>query len=129
MTDDRAAVITLGGEPYEIILTMRAAREMAKRYGGLEHIGERIQTDGLSDDTIREIVWMVTLLANQGIAIHNLRNPHDPKPLLTEDTVELLAGLQDLQGFGQAIMACLTKGTARTVESQTEAAGPNAPAG
>ena len=36
-----------------------------------------------------EIIWLITLLCNQSIEIYNLRNS-DKKPLLTEETVELL---------------------------------------
>ena len=36
-----------------------------------------------------EIIWLITLLCNQSIEIYNLRNS-GKKPLLTEETVELL---------------------------------------
>jgi hypothetical protein len=36
-----------------------------------------------------EIVWLITLLANQGILIDNRMN-QEKKPLLTEEDVELL---------------------------------------
>lgn len=31
------ALVTIGGNNYELILTTRATREIAARYGGLEH--------------------------------------------------------------------------------------------
>lgn len=33
------ALVTIGGNNYELILTTRATREIAARYGGLEHPG------------------------------------------------------------------------------------------
>ncbi|MDD4715919.1 MAG: hypothetical protein PHT34_05190 [Oscillospiraceae bacterium] len=38
-----------------------------------------------------EIVWLLTLLANQSILIHNRKKKHAPEDLLTEEKVELLA--------------------------------------
>jgi hypothetical protein len=32
---------------------------------------------------LQEIVWLITLLANQSSLIHNLRNPQDKRELLT----------------------------------------------
>ena len=36
MDTERSAAIVIGGQPYELILTTRATKEIAKRYGGLE---------------------------------------------------------------------------------------------
>ena len=33
--NERAAAIQIGGETYELLLTTRATKEIAKRYGGL----------------------------------------------------------------------------------------------
>jgi len=70
-----------------------------------------------------EIVWLITLLANQGILTHNLRNRHDQsaqKPLLTEDDVELLTTPFDLKDYKSAITEAMQRGTNRTVESEDE---------
>ena len=42
MDNDRSATISIGGEDYELILTTRATKEIAKRYGGLENLGEKL---------------------------------------------------------------------------------------
>ena len=39
MDTERSATIVIGGEPYELILTTRATKEIARRYGGLENLG------------------------------------------------------------------------------------------
>ena len=37
--DERSSVITIGGVEYELLLTTKATKEIAKRYGGLEKLG------------------------------------------------------------------------------------------
>ena len=63
-----------------------------------------------------EIIWLITLLCNQSIEIHNLRNS-EKKPLLTEETVELLTSPGELAEYKAAITEAMLKGTKRNVES------------
>ena len=66
-----------------------------------------------------EIVWLITLLANQPILIHNLRDP-DKRELLTTEVVELLTSPYDLAAYKTAIMEAMSKGTKRNIESVDE---------
>ena len=59
---DRSAFITLGGMEYELILTTRATKVIAKRYGGLETLGDRLMNTENFEQAIDEIVWLITLL-------------------------------------------------------------------
>ena len=63
-----------------------------------------------------EIIWLITLLCNQSIEIYNLRNS-EKKPLLTEETVELLTSPGELAEYKDAITDAMLKGTKRNVES------------
>lgn len=63
-----------------------------------------------------EIIWLITLLCNQSIEIYNLRNS-EKKPLLTEETVELLTSPGELAEYKDAITEAMLKGTKRNVES------------
>ena len=115
--DERSALITLGGEDYELVLTTRATKEIAKRYGGLDTLGEQLmQADDVAT-ALDEIVWLITLLANQSRMLHNLKNPKDQKPLLTEEMVELLTAPSD---FVEAITLAMNRGTKRNVESEDD---------
>ena len=40
--DDRGAMIRIGTEEHELLLTTRATKEIAARYGGLENLGEKL---------------------------------------------------------------------------------------
>ena len=116
--DDRSAVVVIGGMEYAMTLTTRATKEIAARYGGLQDLGEKLMKSENFEQAIGEIVWLITLLANQSIQIHNFKNPEDQKALLTEETVELLTTPYDLAEYKSAIMAAMQRGTKRNVESE-----------
>lgn len=120
MDNERTAVITIGDEEYTLLLTTKATKEIAGRYGGLENLGEKLMKSANFEMAIGEIVWLITLLANQSILVHNLKDKEHPKELLTEDVVELLTTPLDLAGYKTAITEALYKGTKRNVESEKD---------
>lgn len=119
---DRTAEITIGVEKYELILTMKAVKEIARRYGSLEAVGERMTNPKDLAETFTEPVWLTVLLANQAILIHNYKNPNngkDRKELLTEKAVELLTTPKDILKINSAIAKTLTLGTKRNIVRET----------
>lgn len=117
MDIDRCAEITVGGEQYQLVLTTRATREIARRYGGLEDLGDKLMKSENFEMAISEIVWLIVLLANQSVLIHNLQN-EEKRELLTEEAVELLTSPLDLADYKNAILEAMVKGTKRYVESE-----------
>lgn len=117
MTSERSAKISIGGLEYELILTTKATKEIAKRYGGLEDLGEKLMKAENFEMALDEIVWLITLLSNQSIYIHNRLN-EDKQELLTEDDVELLTSPVEMATFKDAIMEAMFKGTKRHIESE-----------
>ncbi len=115
--NDRSAIIKIGGEEYQLILTTKATKEIAKRYGGLENLGTKLMKTENFEMALDEVVWLITLLANQSILIHNLKH-QDKRELLTEETVELLTSPLELAAYKNAIMEAMFKGTKRNVESE-----------
>ena len=116
--EERSAEITLGGQTYELVLTTLATKLIARRYGGLENLGEKLSNTEHFEDALDEIIYLITLLANQSVMIHNLWHPDDKRDLLTEETVELLSTPYDLSEYKNAIVAALYKGTKRYVQSE-----------
>ena len=131
--DERSATINIGGQEYELLLTTRATKDIAKRYGGLENLGEKLMKSENFELALDEIIWLITLLANQPIAIHNLWHPEDAKKPLTEEAVELLTSPHDLAQYKNALSEAMLKGTARNILSEgggnaTDGGGGNAAA-
>jgi len=120
MTDERSAKITIGEQEYELILTTKATKEIAKRYGGLSNLGEKLMKSENFEMALDEVVWLITLLANQSVLVHNLQNPAKKRDLLTEDAVELLTSPLELSDYKNCIMEAMFKGTKRNIESEDE---------
>ena len=69
MVNDRSAVIEIGGNEYELVLTTRATKEIAKRYGGLSDLGDKLMQAENFEKAIDEVTYLICLLANQGVEI------------------------------------------------------------
>lgn len=121
MDSDRSAKIDIGGKEYELVLTTRATKAIASRYGGLENLGEKLMKSENFELALDEIVWLLTLLANQSIMIKNLKSKGTLEPLLTEEEVELLTSPLDLSAYKDAITEAMIKGTKRNIESEENA--------
>jgi hypothetical protein len=119
MDKERASIITIGGEEYNLILTTKATKEIAKRYGGLENLGEKLMQAENFEMALEEIIWLITLLANQSVLITNRLNGEKRK-LLSEEDVELFTSPMELATYKDAIMEAMFKGTKRNIESEEE---------
>ena len=120
MDNDRSTKITIGGAEYELLLTTRATKAIAQRYGGLEDLGEKLMKTENFELALDELIWLIVLLANQTIMVHNLRNNDKPKPLLTEEEVELLTTPFELADFKNAITDSMFRGAKRNIESEDD---------
>lgn len=118
---ERGAMITLCGSQYELILTTKATKEINRRYGGLGKLGDRLSKAETFEETIDELVWLLTLLINQGILVHNAVNKffaEKQKPLFSEDDIEVLTSPADFADYKDAIFEALKKGTERHIKSE-----------
>ena len=118
--DERSAVVTIGGKEYEMLLTTRATKAIASRYGGLENLGDKLMKSENFEMALDEIVWLITLLCNQPILVHNLKHPEDKQDELTAEEVELLTSPMELTEYKDAIMEAMYRGTKRNVESEPD---------
>ena len=117
---DRSAYVNIGGTEYEMVLTTKATKEIAGRYGGLENLGDKLMKSENFEMALGEIIWLIALLSNQSILIHNLKNPTEKKELLTEEMLELLTSPVDLAEYKSAIMEAMFRGTKRNIESEED---------
>ncbi len=56
MANERSAVIKIGATEYEMLLTTKATKEIAKRYGGLSYLGEKLMKSENFEMALDEIV-------------------------------------------------------------------------
>jgi len=127
MDNERSATILIGEDEYTLLLTTKATKEIAARYGGLENLGDKLMKSENVEMALSEIVWLITILANQSILVYNLKHKDTGKELLTEDDVEILTTPVDLAEYKEAIMTALYKGAKRNVESEVDSKNAVAP--
>lgn len=120
MDTERSTNSMIGDEEHTLLLTTKATKEIAARYGGLENLGDKLMKSENFEMALGEIVWLITLMANQSILVYNLKHKDAPRDLLSEEEVELLTTPLDLAGYKSAITDALYKGTKRNVESEPE---------
>ena len=120
MENERSSVINMGGKEYELLLTTKATKEIAGRYVGRENLCDKLMKSENFEEALGEIVWLITLLANQSVLIHNLKNKDDKKELLTEEMVELLTSPHELTKYKDSITEALFRGTKRNIESEPD---------
>lgn len=118
--EDRSAIIIIGGKEYKLLLTTKATKEIAGRYGGIENLGDKLMKSENFEMALEEIVWLIVLLINQTILIHNLQHPEDKQPEISSEMVELLTSPYELADYKEAIMEAMYKGTKRNVESEPD---------
>ena len=117
--DSRVTYLVLGKERIPLLLTLKATREIATRYGGLEELGNKMLESMDLNGMIDEIVWLIVVLANQCILIENLENKTN-KPLLTSTELELRMDPYDMTSYREAILAALQAGQRQHVQSEEE---------
>ena len=118
--NERSAAIQIGGETYELLLTTKATKEIAKRYGGLGKPRTQLVKTENFVMAPGETILLYSLLANQNNFIFYLPPKDEPKPLLTEEEVELLTSPLELATYKDAIMEAMFRGTKRNVESEAD---------
>ena len=119
MDDSRVTYLALGKENIPLLLTLKATREIATRYGGLEELGNKMLESTDWTGMIDEIVWLIATLANQCILIENLENRSN-KPLLTTTELELKMDPYEITSYREAILAALQAGQKQHVQSEGE---------
>ena len=124
MMDERSVTINFGGEEHKLVLTTRATMEIAEKYGGIDNFGDKLLAARDMETALPELCWLVSVLANQGIAIHNLKNPDNKKPSITAEDVELLTTPADVFELRPAVLTAITLGMKRNILSEDEGKNP-----
>lgn len=119
--------LTLLGHTYELVYTLRIAREATQRWSA---VAEKAQTLQLSSedtlsaeamnttfDVIDEVAELVTLFANEAVALQQLTNPASMLPTLTVETVKTLLHVDQLSEVIGVLHATMERGGWRHIQS------------
>ena len=118
MEENKTPVINIGGTEYELCFTLNAAKAIAEKYGELENVGEALFEKENMMQLFDDVVWLVELLANQGIKQYNFTHKEAPKELLTAEEIGLFCNPVQFVEFKDAILGALLKGSMRNILSE-----------
>jgi len=115
---DKILITMLDGSEYELILTTNATRIFVEKYGGLEKLGEALLEETDQTTKFREVVYIISVLANQSVLINNMLNPENKKPEITEDMVNLLTTPFHFQEYNEKLIAVMRRDMTRNIKSE-----------
>lgn len=112
------AKITLNGKEYPLLLSTYALKKIGEKFGDIEKLGDALTADGNTVDALNNVIWLITLLANQPILIYNRAHVGEEQPLLTEEDLELMTTPADLGVMQYAVKIAIERGSSRSVFSE-----------
>ncbi|HHX36603.1 MAG TPA: hypothetical protein GX717_01320 [Clostridiaceae bacterium] len=115
---DRITEIEIAGKKYPLNFSVKAAKEVAKRYGDISNIGDAF-TDKTMDEMMDEANWILALLIEQGVAYKKIVDGEDIKAL-TKDELEIVMGVVDFADLKDTLLSAMTAGMKREVEVEPD---------
>lgn len=114
----RLTEIEIAGTSYPLNFSTKAAKQISVRYDGLENIDKAFSAKGV-DAMMDEVVWMLALLIEQGVAYKKIVDGEDVKGI-SADELEIVLGVSDFAGLKDQIMGAMLAGMERTVETEDD---------
>ncbi len=115
---NRIGEIEIAGSTYPLNFSTKAAKEIAKRYDGLENIEDAFSGKAV-DAMMDEIVWLLSLLIAQGVAYKRIVEGEEVKGITAEE-LEVVLGVADMAGLKDKIMDAMMGGMKREVEVEVD---------
>lgn len=110
----RVTELTIAGKTYPVCLSTGAAKKIADRYGDIAKVGDVLQNKPLAE-ALGELNWLLALLVKAGCDYKQYSEGQHIEPI-TEDALECVLGLDDVQQLQTDVFVALTGGMKREVE-------------
>ena len=114
----RISEMEIAGVKYPLNFSVKAAKEVSKRYGDISKIGEAF-TNKSMDEMMDEANWILALLIEQGIAYKKIVDGEEVKGL-SEEELEVVMGVVDFANLKETLLGAMVSGMSREVEVETE---------
>ena len=111
---NRITEIEIAGKNYPLNFSVKAAKEVSKRYGDISNIGDAF-TDKPMDEMMDEANWILSLLIEQGIAYKKIVDGEEIKGI-TSDELEVVMGVADFANLKDTLFESMMAGMEREVE-------------
>lgn len=114
--DERLTYIEICGKKYPMMLSVWATKQIVKRFGGLQEVGEKMQQAEYSEQ-IDSVVWLLMILINAGIMYCNYKDG-TKEPQITQEMIEGLSNPSDFIEYRDAVYTAMNKGAERHIRSE-----------
>lgn len=111
---NRITEIEIAGKKYPLNFSIRAAKEVAKKYGDISNVGDAF-TDKPMDEMMDEATWILALLIDQGAAYKRVVDGEDIKAP-TQEELEVIMGVADFANIKDTLMGAMMAGMKREIE-------------
>lgn len=119
---DRIVTTEVAGKPYPLCLTLRATKEITKRFGGLENLADALG-DAELPEQLDTMTWLLSLLMTEGCAMLCVMGEDAPPPL-TAEMLEIVLTPGDLIEMQGDLLRTVRVGVGREVDGKNAEAGP-----
>lgn len=115
---NRISEIEIAGVKYPLNFSVKAAKEVSKRYGDISNIGDAF-TDKPIGEMMSEATWLLSLLISQGIAYKKIVEGKEIKEI-SEDELEIIMGVADFANLKTTLLDAMMLGMGREVEVEPD---------
>lgn len=121
---NRIIEIEIAGTSYPLNFSVKAAKELTKRYGALDKIGEALSIKK-TDELFDELMYLLALLQNQGADYANIMEGKEIRKFSPEQ-LEVIMGTVDCVALQDRLMEAMAAGMKPTVETEDTSEEKNA---
>ena len=120
----RTARITLAGKEYPMCFSARVVRACSERYGGIEHLDEKMNGDAVQ--SLDEAIWLLSQMMDAGVRYAKINGDESAEAPTADDLYDLF-GMDDFAGLKDKIAETITNGNKTTVEAEAPKNGKATP--
>ena len=123
----KSVEVEIEGKQYPMRFSLGAAKKITNRYGSIKKFGKifegafdddgenESQDNGELEKVLFEMVWVLSVLIEQGCKWRKIVTGEEIKPL-TEDELLTAVGMDDMKGIFPKILEAISGDSAREVE-------------
>ena len=111
----RITEIEIAGKSYPLNFSTKAAKVLAKRYGGLENIANAF-AGRPADEALDELIQILVLLIDQGVAYRRIAEGVEAQGIGPEE-LEVLLGVSEYGRVKDTLLAAMSTGMSREIET------------
>lgn len=115
---NRITEMEIAGKKYPLNFSLKAAREVAKRYGDISNVTDAFNGKAV-DEMMDEAAWILALLLQQGAEYKKVVDGEDIK-IFTKGELEVVLGVADFAGLKETLMDAMLAGMKREIEVEPD---------